>query len=123
MYYSYVEIEYVATSFSPTRTDLAVKLLTKEMNSIKPEQVTPEVIVEHYETSSKKVKFYHKMNQIPANSNNATTGHKLQGMSKDVIIVSSWSTGGLSKVFKNWEYVVLSCVRTLSGLYLIGQVI
>jgi hypothetical protein len=28
MYYSYVEIEYVATSFSPARTDLAVKLLT-----------------------------------------------------------------------------------------------
>jgi hypothetical protein len=27
MYYSYVEIEYVAMSFSPTRTDLAVKLL------------------------------------------------------------------------------------------------
>jgi hypothetical protein len=26
MYYSYVEIEYVATSFSPTRTDLALKL-------------------------------------------------------------------------------------------------
>jgi hypothetical protein len=29
MYYSYVEIEYVATSFSPTRTDLAVKLLSQ----------------------------------------------------------------------------------------------
>jgi hypothetical protein len=27
MYYSYVEIEYVATSFSPARTDLALKLL------------------------------------------------------------------------------------------------
>jgi hypothetical protein len=27
MYYSYVEIEYIATSFSPARTDLAVKLL------------------------------------------------------------------------------------------------
>jgi hypothetical protein len=27
MYYSYVEIEYVAMSFSPARTDLAVKLL------------------------------------------------------------------------------------------------
>jgi hypothetical protein len=26
MYYSYVEFEYVATSFSPARTDLAVKL-------------------------------------------------------------------------------------------------
>jgi hypothetical protein len=28
MYYSYIEIEYVATSFSPARTDLAFKLLT-----------------------------------------------------------------------------------------------
>jgi hypothetical protein len=27
MYYSYIEIEYVATSFSPARTDLALKLL------------------------------------------------------------------------------------------------
>ncbi len=27
MYYSNVEIEYVATSFSPARTDLALKLL------------------------------------------------------------------------------------------------
>ncbi len=27
MYYSYVEIEYVATGFSPARTDLALKLL------------------------------------------------------------------------------------------------
>jgi hypothetical protein len=29
MYYSYIEIEYVAMSFSPTRTDLALKLLKK----------------------------------------------------------------------------------------------
>ncbi len=58
------------------------------------------------------------MKQIPANSNDATTGHKLQGMSKDAIIVSSWPTGSLAAVFKNWEYVVLSCVQTLSGLYL-----
>jgi hypothetical protein len=27
MYYSYVDIEYVATSFSPARMDLALKLL------------------------------------------------------------------------------------------------
>ncbi len=27
MYYSYIEVEYVATSFSPARTDLALKLL------------------------------------------------------------------------------------------------
>jgi hypothetical protein len=62
------------------------------------------------------------MTQIPANSNDGTTGHKLQGMSKDVIIVMSWPTGGLSKKFKNWEYVVLSRVRTLSGLYLVDPI-
>jgi hypothetical protein len=28
MYYSYVEIEFAATSFSPARTDLALKLLS-----------------------------------------------------------------------------------------------
>ena len=31
MYYSYVEIEYVATSFSPARTDLALQLLNDEV--------------------------------------------------------------------------------------------
>ena len=62
------------------------------------------------------------MKQIPANSNYATTGPKLQGMSKDAIIVSSWPTGGLAAMFKNWEYVVLSCVQTLSGLYLVKPI-
>jgi hypothetical protein len=56
-----------------------------------------------------------KMLQLPINVNDATTGHKLQGMSKDVVIITSWPTGGL---FKNWEYVVLSRVRTRQGLYL-----
>ena len=50
------------------------------------------------------------MKQIPANSNDAITGHKLQGMSKDLLIVSSWPTGGLAAMFMNWEYVVLSRV-------------
>ena len=60
-----------------------------------------------------------KMQQLPINSNDATTGHKLQGMSKDVVIISSWPTGGL---FKNWEYVVLSRVRTRSGLYMFEEI-
>ena len=63
------------------------------------------------------------MIQIPANINDATPGHKLQGMSKDVIVVSSWPTGGLATMFKNWENVVLSCVRTLSGLYLVEPIV
>ena len=51
---------------------------------LEPEQFSPEVSVKHYHASSKKVTFQCKMmKQIPANSNDATTGHKLQGMSKD----------------------------------------
>jgi hypothetical protein len=34
MYYSYIEIEYLATSFSPAKTDLAVKLLTDFFSDI-----------------------------------------------------------------------------------------
>jgi hypothetical protein len=34
MYYSYIEIEYVATSFSPARMDLALKLLIAVETSI-----------------------------------------------------------------------------------------
>ncbi len=34
MYYSYVEIEYVATSFSPARTDLALKLLIASLTAM-----------------------------------------------------------------------------------------
>ncbi len=44
------------------------------------------------------------------------------GLSKDAIIVSSWPTGSLAAMFKNWEYVVLSRVRTLSGLYLVKPI-
>jgi hypothetical protein len=49
--------------------------------------------------------------QLPVVSNNATTGHKLQGSSVD-----SMSTLGFTK--ENWAYVVLSRVRTHKGLYL-----
>ena len=100
--------------------------LAKEMNGrrfkLEQEQFSLEVTVKHYNASSKKIVFRCKMMQIPANSNDATTGHKLQGMSKDAIIVSSWPTGSLAAMFKNWEYVVLSRVRTLSGLYLVKPI-
>lgn len=42
-----------------------------------------------------------------------TTGHKLQGMSKDGMIITKFDYS-----FPNWVYVVLSRVRTLDGLYL-----
>jgi hypothetical protein len=102
--------------------------LAKEMIShshrfkLEPEKFSPEVSVKHHHASSKKSTFRCKMKQIHANSNDATTGHKLQGISKDAIIVLSWLTGGLAAMFKNWEYVVLSCVQTLSRLYLVKPI-
>jgi hypothetical protein len=109
-----------------TKLERLKELLSKEKKNrifnLEPEQFSPEVNVKHHHTSTRKQKLCCKMNQIPANSNDATTGHKLQGMSKDIIIVSSWPTGGLSLLFKNWEYVVLSRVRTLSGLYLVEPI-
>eukprot|EP00984_Skeletonema_dohrnii_P017132 scaffold7732_cov150-Skeletonema_dohrnii-CCMP3373.AAC.2 len=51
--------------------------------------------------------------QIPVNSNVAATGHKMQGMSKDTLIVSEWDYRCANRV-----YVVLSRVRTRKGLFL-----
>ena len=54
-----------------------------------------------------------RITQIPVNINDATTGHKLQGMSKDMLIIVSWGYA-----FVNWVYTVLSRVRTFEGLFL-----
>jgi hypothetical protein len=56
-----------------------------------------------------------KMSAIlfPLISNNATTGHKLQGASKDAIYIAGFTYG-----IQNWPYVVLSRVRTRKGLFL-----
>ena len=59
------------------------------------------------------------MTQFSINLNDATTGHKLQGMSKDVIIITSWPKGGL---FRNWECTILSQVCTLKGLYIFNEI-
>ena len=46
-------------------------------------------------------------------SNNATTGFKLQGATVDNLLVKQWSSNT-----PNWEYVLLSRVRELTGLFL-----
>ena len=52
-----------------------------------------------------------KATQLPIISNNATTGHKLQGSSVKCLFVHQWSN------VKNWNYVMLSRVRTRKGLF------
>jgi hypothetical protein len=53
MYYSYVEIEYVATSFSPARTDLALELLRKtRYKSVKKQKIVSFRFIRILETYS-----------------------------------------------------------------------
>jgi hypothetical protein len=53
------------------------------------------------------------MHQLPLNPNIATTGNKLQGMSKLMMVVTEWGS------FPNWIYIVLSRVTTQAGLFLL----
>jgi hypothetical protein len=50
--------------------------------------------------------------QVPINLSLAITGHKLQGMTLDILILSEINLKA------NWLYVLLSRVTTLQGLYL-----
>lgn len=49
--------------------------------------------------------------QLPFVSNSATTGHKLQGATKQQLFVHEWNYK------KNWPYVVISRATTMEGLY------
>jgi hypothetical protein len=57
-----------------------------------------------------------KLQHLPVIVNHATTGHKLQGKTVKSLVIAEWS-----KV-KNWAYVVLSRVKTLSGLFLMSPI-
>ena len=75
-----------------------------------------------YRVSSLETTISLQMTMLPVNISTASTGHKLQGRSKDSIIITSWPNFTNNVVFANWEYVVLSRVRTLSGLYLLKPI-
>ena len=102
-----------------SKLESSEKALQREIQSrrfkLSPQSLTADVKVKIHDFAPP-VTIKCRMTQLPLNLNDATTGHKLQGMSKDVVIVTSWPSGGA--IFKNWEYVALSRVRTLGGLFL-----
>jgi hypothetical protein len=57
-----------------------------------------------------------ELQHLPLIVNHATTGHKLQGKTVKSLVIAEWS-----KV-NNWAYVVLSHVKTLSGLFLMSPI-
>ena len=56
-----------------------------------------------------------KATQLPVISNQATTGHKLQGASINQLFVNNWN------YTTNWPYIVLSRLRLSKGLYLCNK--
>ena len=82
---------------------------------LKPEQCSPKVSIKQYTTSPRKIQFCCKMKQFQIISNDATTDTSYKEYQKIYY-------GGLAAMFKNWEYVVLSRVRTISGLFLIKPI-
>ena len=61
---------------------------------------------------TKRIKQALSINQFPVILNTATTGHKLQGLTKQSLFVNDWHYAD------NWIYVVLSRVTTVKGLFL-----
>ena len=58
-----------------------------------------------------------KVVQCAVNSNSATTGYKLQGVSLNQMLVRSCNYSA-----PNWIYVVLSRVRTLKRLHICKKI-
>jgi hypothetical protein len=58
-----------------------------------------------------------KSDQLPFVSNTSTTGHKLQGCTKDQLYIPYWHYRT-----RNWPYVVISRVQTAKTLF-IGELL
>lgn len=93
------------------------KNMTRELHRktfmLKPQKFQCKVKVSPNDLTVEKQQMKCNLLQLPVNASDAITGHKLQGLTKDRLIVYSWNKS------TNWIYVVLSRVRTLSGLYLV----
>ena len=76
---------------------------------------------DHVSIRMKITNMKHKMNArisyFGVNSNKATNGHKLHGVSLNRMVVRSWSY-----IFPNWVYVALSRVRTFEGLFICEKI-
>ena len=68
-------------------------------------------------TGHSRTDFPVKLKQFPFVSNVSTTGHKLQSLSLDNLIVYEWPR---CKDLLNWVYVVLSQVCTIQRLFLLA---
>ena len=97
-------VDYLLCQFADTEQTFKVYAQTNLCRIDMPIELTP--------GEKKRHTISINMNRFPVLPNNCTTGHKLQGQTKESLFISAWFYG------KNWPYVVLSRVKQLSGLFL-----
>ena len=104
------DIEFVNVNLSSTEHLGTRKINTKEF-TFKCNYPLPQEM--QFGTREARHLLEMKGRQLPFVSNTATTGHKLQGATKDTLYIPYWHYGT-----PNWPYVVISRVRTRYGLFL-----
>ena len=100
----HVDLKHVQRDITPQIFSIGPEKFTLGVNMLKP------TTLQTKESDREGIKI--RCNQVPFLINNATTGHKLQGLGLDQLFVHEW------RYVTNWPYVILSRVRTIAGLYL-----
>jgi PIF1-like helicase len=100
----FIELEHSNKRVQPSHFSIQSIEYRRTVKILKPKQIQSK----NHEREKVNMKF----TQFPIILNNATTGHKLQGTGVQKLFVHEWKYS-----VKNWIYVVLSRVTTLSGLY------
>lgn len=100
------DVEYLEFEHYPRRNGDSIRF------KLTPKRFYVTVKVLPHDLATETITMKCRVTQLPLNASDAITGHKLQGLTKDNVIVKSWNRS------RNWIYVVLSRVRTLSGLFI-----
>ncbi len=95
-----------------------IRLSKARQFKLEPSHYTVNVSVKKHCLIQKKPKVVYKMVQFHINLNEATTVHKLKGISKDTIVITTWP----QEDFENWEYTVLSYILTMECLHLLEEI-
>jgi hypothetical protein len=101
---SHIVLRHCNGRIQPTSFHIQPKRHSFKANMLKPEVLR--IANDKYDTLQM------RGIQLPVVVNNATTGHKLQGSGVDTLFVHNWN------YTTNWPYVILSRVKTISGLFL-----
>jgi hypothetical protein len=98
------KVDYLLCQFAGSEKQFKIPAQTNQCSINMPIELIPGMKTRH--------SVYAHINRFPVLMNHATTGHKLQGQTKESLLISAWYYG------KNWPYVVLSWVKRLTGLFL-----